>query len=442
MTNSNLGRNALCAFVVAVLLTACDALRQAQDDTPPVGVPSATTQVRGSGVRATALRSSSSSYYEVLFRFGQHANPRHDIGGALPEGLLAVGGELYGTTAQGGYRSSGTVYSASTLGAHTVLHRFGVGSNAASDGVNPVGTLIAVKSLLYGATIVGGKCGSGSVYSISTSGTETLLHSFCGSDGIQPLAGLVNVNGTLYGTTEYGVSSENYGTVYSVATSGTFKIVHNFTGSPKDGAEPAAPLLDVNGTLYGTTGYGGSNELGTVFTIDAAGKEKVLYSFQGGADGAQPFSDLIDVNGTLYGTTLRGGGHHVGCAPSYAGCGTVYSITPSGSESVLYSFGCNSCSNAPNGASPSAGLVELNGVLYGTTTAGGSDSLGVVFSLTPSGSEKVLHNFAGGSDGADPSGGLIDLNGTFYGTTAQGGSTTGCKRFGGSGCGTIFTLTP
>jgi uncharacterized repeat protein (TIGR03803 family) len=84
----------------------------------------------------------------------------------------------------------------------------------------------------------------------------------------------------------------------------------------------------------------------------------------------------------------------------------------------------------------------MNGALYGTASSGGSDGLGVVFSLSPSGSEQVLHSFAGGSDGVNPSSDLIDVNGTLYGTTSQGGSTLGCKRFGGSGCGTVFTLTP
>ena len=321
-----------------------------------------------------------------------------------------------------------------------MLHRFGSGSYA-NDGVNPVDNLTDVKSLLYGATIVGGKCGSGSVYSISTTGRETILHSLCGSDGIQPLTGLVNVNGTLYGTTQYGPSGSNWGTVYSVTTSGTFKTLHTFTGSP-DGTEPAAPLLNMKGTLYGTTAYGGSDENGTVYSMDATGKEKVLYNFQGGSDGALPFSGLIDVNGTLYGTTLEGGGNHVGCYPSNTGCGTVYSISTTGHEKVLYSFGGSGTYGGANGASPWAGLLELNGSLYGTASSGGSDGLGVVFSLSPSGSEQVLHNFAGGSDGALPFSGLIDVNGTLYGTTSQGGSTLGCKRFGGSGCGTVFTLSP
>jgi uncharacterized repeat protein (TIGR03803 family) len=247
---------------------------------------------------------------------------------------------------------------------------------------------------------------------------------------------LVNVNGTLYGTTQIGVSTTDGGSVYTVTTAGVFETLHNFTGSPDDGAEPAAPLLDVGGTLYGTTAYGGSNNEGTVYTIDATGKEKVLYSFKGGSDGALPFSSLIDVNGTLYGTTLRGGGNQLGCSPSYAGCGTAYSISTTGNEKVLYAFG------GPNGTSPQAGLLELNGTLYGTASSGGSHGLGVVYSLSLSGSEEVLHNFSGGSDGANPSRELIDVNGTLYGTTSQGGSTSGCKRYGGSGCGTVFTLAP
>ena len=431
MQTSGLTRIILFSCVTVVMLAGCGGSQ-------PIGAPGAMPQ-GGLSVprRAAAPRSLSTPYYQVLFRFGDFPNPRHDIGGANPESLVAVGGELYGTTAAGGYRDWGTVYSMSTAGAKKVLHRFNYKSN---DGLDPAGNLIEVKSLLYGATYIGGKCGSGSVYSISTTGTETLLHSFCGSEGIQPLAGLVNVNGTLYGTTQYGVSSSTCGTVYSLTTAGTFKILHNFGSN--DGCEPATPLLNVKGTLYGTTAYGGSSKSGTVYTIDATGKEKVLYNFQGGSDGALPFSGLIDVNGTLYGTTLEGGGNRVGCSPSYAGCGTVYSITTKGSEKVLYAFGGMGSRGGTNGASPSAGLLELNGSLYGTASSGGSDGLGVVFSLSPNGSEQVLHSFAGGSDGAMPFSSLIDVNGTLYGTTSQGGSTLGCKRFGGSGCGTVFTLAP
>lgn len=132
-----------------------------------------------------------------------------------------------------------------------------------------------------------------------TTGAESLLHSLCGSDGIQPLAEWVNVNGTLYGTTEYVFTARD----------------------------------------TGTTIAGGSHNAGTVYTIDATGKETVLYSIRGGSDGALPLSGLIDVTRTLCGTTLRGGGNPVGCSPSYAGCGTAYSISTKGQEKVLFAFG-------------------------------------------------------------------------------------------------------
>jgi uncharacterized repeat protein (TIGR03803 family) len=196
----------------------------------------------------------------------------------------------------------------------------------------------------------------------------------------------------------------------------------------------------MNGALYGTTTEGGglgSTHLccGTVFSVTTTGKERVLHVFAGGSDGAYPQADLIDVDGTLYGTTTYGGAY---------GFGTVFSVTTDGTEKVLYSFGGGS-----DGEYPSAGLIDVKGTLYGTTTYGGSSSwcnfgygCGTLFSVTTTGAEQVLHAFAGGSaDGANPHADLIDVNGTLYGTTFYGGPS--CKRHGGvRGCGTVFTFTP
>jgi uncharacterized repeat protein (TIGR03803 family) len=429
MKVSELGRYALCVSIAAAMLAGCGGSQPLAR--APGALPQTSTRVTA---RTATLRSLASSSYQVLYRFGHHANPLRNLGGAYPEGVLDLSGTLYGTTYGGGNEGFGTVYSMSASGAKKVLHRFGTGPSSSNDGLLPVGDLIEVNGLLYGATVIGGKCGSGSVYSISTSGTETILHSFCYPDGIQPIAGLVNVNGTLYGTTEYGASANYAGTVYSVTTAGKFKTLHTFKNSP-DGSEPGSPLINVKGTLYGTTAYGGSGcKCGTFYRISTTGKEKVLYSFQGGSDGSLPFGSLIDVNGTLYGTTNRGGGNQVGCQPSYAGCGTIYSISTTGKEKVLWAF------NSTNGTNPTAGLLEMNGSLYGTTTSGGSNGWGVVFSLSLSGGQHVLHNFAGGSDGANPSRELIDVNGTLYGATSYGGSTSTCKV--SNGCGTVFALTP
>jgi uncharacterized repeat protein (TIGR03803 family) len=137
-----------------------------------------------------------------------------------------------------------------------------------------------------------------------------------------------------------------------------YSVLHSFGGSG-DGAYPSAGLLNVKGMLFGTT-TGGGKTSGTVFAITTSGIETVRHSFGviGSGDGAYPWAPVINVNGMLYGTTEAGGQTN----PSGTG-GTVFSMTPSGKEAVLYSF-----SGAPygDGASPYAGLLDVNGTLYGT----------------------------------------------------------------------------
>lgn len=300
--------------------------------------------------------------------------------------------------------------------------------------------------------LIAGAVGCASVQPVSAADAvtykEKVLWSFGnGTDGNGPVAGLVNVNGTLYGTTTNGGTFHGDGTAFSfVLATGAEKVLYSF-GNGTDGARPESALIAVDGTLYGTTYYGGHSGGGTVFSLDpGTGAEKVLYSFcgqQNCADGEFPFTDLVDVKGTLYGTTWEGGG--TGCGGS--GCGTVFSLDPgTGAEKVLYSF-CSQQSCA-NGAFPSDGaLIRMNGMLYGTTYGGGvtgcgSFDCGTVFSINrKTGAEKVLYSFCqrrNCADGASPGGSLTAVNGTLYGTTAFGGST-GC---GGIGCGTVFSLDP
>ncbi|MBV8846472.1 MAG: hypothetical protein JO307_27010, partial [Bryobacterales bacterium] len=143
-----------------------------------------------------------------------------------------------------------------------------------------------------------------------------------------------------------------------------------------------------------------------------------LYSFKGGNDGRDPHAGpLINVKGILYGTTVYGGG------PCHARCfgGTVFAITASGSESVLHSF---EASSKDDGKNPRSGLTDVRGRLYGTTVKGGAASCycGTVFKVTRSGAETVLHSFAGEPDGFGPEYGLLDVGGTLYGTTWSGGA--------------------
>src|SRR6202042_301702 len=148
----------------------------------------------------------------------------------------------------------------------------------------------------------------------------------------------------------------------------------------------------------------------------------VLYSFKGGsADGATPSAPLLDVNGVLYGTTSGGGD---------SGNGTVFSITSSGVETVLHNF-----EGGSDGADPVAGLINVDGTLYGTTVSGNRNRLGVVYRISTGGIERVLHSFSGQpGDGRNPGAGLLDVKGTLYGTTPYGGS----YRCGGVGCGTVY----
>src|SRR5579862_3465235 len=156
--------------------------------------------------------------------------------------------------------------------------------------------------------------------------------------------------------------------------------------------DPEAGLTAVNGTLYGTTHGNGTSDFGTVFSITPSGTQKTLYRFTNGADGGFPEANLVYVKGELYGTTYAGNG----------GAGVVFRVNPStGKETVVYSFKNGS---APyDGSNPTAPLLYLNGTFYGTTSRGGTDRAGTVFSLTPSGTYHVLYNFfLGNNDVCDP----------------------------------------
>jgi uncharacterized repeat protein (TIGR03803 family) len=338
------------------------------------------------------------------------------------DGLTHFNGTLYGTTPEGGaycgsgsaFQGCGTVYSITPSGTETVLHNFKGGEDGASPSARP----IVRDGTLYGTTpIRGGGCrqihtrGCGTVFSITPSGQETVLYRFTGSpDGAGPSGRLLNVNGTLYGTTGGG-GAYNNGTVYSITPGGKEKVVYSFGSHGNDGSGPGDGLIDVSGTLYGTTFGGGAYNGGTVYSITLGGKEKVVYSFASGVDP----NGLVDVSGTLYGTTSYGGVGGSNCPG--IGCGTVFSITPSGKETVLHSFSGN-----PDGWYPVARLLNVNGTLYGTTVQGGAygdQGAGTVFRITLSGRETVLHSFGyTAQDGCYPYSGLSNVNGTFYGTTS------------------------
>jgi uncharacterized repeat protein (TIGR03803 family) len=233
----------------------------------------------------------------------------------------------------------------------------------------------------------------------------------------------------------------------STAHAQTLQPLHLFAGAP-DGAYPYAGLIrDATGNLYGTTQTGGATcyqsiTCGTVFKIDSAGAETVLYRFKGGADGAWPVASLIiDSAGNLYGTTSAGGG--TGCSDNGFGCGTVFKLSPNGQETVLYRL-----QGGEDGGAPWGNLIrDPAGNLYGATTIGGGtgcngSGCGTVFRVDSRAKETVLYRFTGTTDAAFPAVGLIrDAAGNLYGTTAAGGGGNCSDGNFGDGCGTVFKLT-
>jgi uncharacterized repeat protein (TIGR03803 family) len=298
---------------------------------------------------------------------------------------------------------------------------------------------------LYGATYYGGASDLGSVFKIDTTGAETVLYSFNGgsSDGSNPAGLIRDANGNLYGTTEFGGAS-NAGTVFKLDTTGAETVLYSFVGPPTDGSRPQARLVrDSGGSLYGTTLLGGSSNncaggCGTVFRLDTTGTESVLHNFAGSpTDGAFPVAGLVrDASGNLYGTT-KSGGSSSSCSD---GCGTIFELDPTGKETVLHSFG----KKRSDGSTPTGDLVlDAAGNLYGTTEFGGRvrcipSGCGTVFRLDTTGAETVLHSFGKTRrDGKFPYAGLVlDAAGNLYGTTVQGGGSNNCV----GGCGTVFRL--
>jgi uncharacterized repeat protein (TIGR03803 family) len=352
--------------------------------------------------------------------------------GALPQtGLTMVNGTLYGVTLVGGGApicdgvpsGCGTLYSINPMtGAGAVVHSFGYGHD-----VNlPRTSLIGVSGLLIGVA------SSNSIYSVDIStGADTVLYTIQykrRGDGIS--GSLLKVGNTFYDTTYNGGHGYD-GVVFSLKRNFRHETAlwlfhgnHNHLG---DGEHPDGGVIEVGGTLYGTTVKGGKHNRGTVFSVNTTtGAETVVYSLGGHGDGAFPRAGLLNVDGILYGTTYQGGADDIG---------TVFSVNPAtGVEAVVYSFQGNN-----DGAYPEAGLTKVDDKLYGTTNSGGAHNYGTVFEVKPAtDTESVKYSFKGGADGVNPQASLLNVGGTLYGTTYEGGDSA-CQV---EGCGTVFAYTP
>jgi uncharacterized repeat protein (TIGR03803 family) len=321
-----------------------------------------TTEAGGTFSDGTAFRITPSGSFSVLYDFD--AVPGQ---GSIPVAGLTLGpnGLFYGTTDSYGTVTGdgGIVFSVSSGGTLTQLTTFEIAM-----GEIPFQPLVlAPDGNYYGTAVEGGSGNYGTVFKVTPAGVLTVLHDFNGTDGAQPFGSLTQgATGAFYGVTDQG-GANNMGTVFEITPSGAFKTLYNFAGT--DGASPKGTLLLANdGNLYGTTYSGGSFGDGTVFRMTPAGVLTTLYSFAGPPDAQGPLAGLIQAtDGKLYGTTYQGGTQHVG---------TVFSITTSGVETVLYSFNL-AHGIYPGGGL----VQHTNGTLYGTAALDGPYCCGTVFSL-------------------------------------------------------------
>jgi uncharacterized repeat protein (TIGR03803 family) len=372
--------------------------------------------------------------------------------GSAPRGGLTQGtnGNFYGTATFGpNLLIDGTVFEVTPAGIITNVHAFSCTNTNCSNGGGPMdGVFLGANGNFYGLTDIGGANGFGTAFEITSAGRLNTIWSFCVlqycADGLYPTS-LMQANGKLYGTTSGGGAYEQ-GTIFELVPGGKLTTFYSFcssinSGSCTDGQNPQAGLIEAsNGNFYGTTYEGGANADGggTIFEITPAGTQTTLYSFcakANCADGASPNRLIEAAGGKFYGVTFSGG---VGFCNGAAGCGTIYKMTPAGKLTTIYSF-CEK-SGCPDGSGPSPLIQASDGNFYGTTMGGGANQQGTIFELTPDGKLTTLYNFcsqAGCTDGEEPEGGLLQAtNGSFYGTTIAGGINDSCDY----GCGSAFSI--
>jgi uncharacterized repeat protein (TIGR03803 family) len=401
---------------------------------------------------AAPFASSHAASESVLYSFNVPPN-----GGRPAAALISdAAGNLYGTTYTGAKSGFGTAFELSppakgkTAWTERVLHHFG----PLPHGAYPESAALTLDAAgnLYGVTTRGGNNDAGVVFKLAKPAdgaaewAETVLYHFNGGKrGGTPYGSVIfGSDGSLYGTTGFG-GTGGAGTVFKLTPrSGgspwTETVLYGFTNGPDGGYPYCTLVFDSAGNLYGTTLNGGNAGNGVVFelsppTSGGAWTEQVLHSFDSPTDGNLPFAGVVfDAGGNLYGTTDNGGPNN---------WGTVFEVSPpkrgarNWTETVLYNFGFNT-----DGGNPGYSRLALDarGNLYGATQVGGTPRSGVAFKLAPprqgrtNWTETPLYSFTGSSDGGEPESGLIPgPNGSLIGTTFRGGAND---------LGTVYQLTP
>jgi uncharacterized repeat protein (TIGR03803 family) len=340
-----------------------------------------------------------------------------DGGAPLSTLVLDAAGNLWGTTELGGTATAqcpegcGVVFQLTpSAGSYTesVVYAFTGGIDG---GMPMAGLTMDPSGNFYGTASCGGASSScpggyGVVFEIPAGGGFTVLHSFTGSDGAVPVAPVIFNSGVLYGTTEFGggkgvgdtcPNSTGCGVVFALSASGgSVTLLHRFGGA-SDGGEPLSPVVlnSSTGTLYGTASCGGltvscaSSGNGVVFHVGVTGSGfGTPLSFKG-SNGARPVAGLVfnKAKTYLYGTTEFGGVTTGSCAT--LGCGVVFKVTLSGTETILYKF-----AGGTHGANPVAGLFLATSVddsRFPPQRGGCTGACGTAFSGGDSGGDGVVY---------------------------------------------------
>ncbi len=358
---------------------------------------------------ALGARSAAAQSYAVLHDFSGPPD------GAAPYAALTLAsdGFFYGTTQYGGASDMGTVFRTDSLGNLSILYEFGA---VVDDASRPAGALLeASDGRFYGTAYEGGDNALGAIFVLDVSGPPSVavLHSFGAApgDAHTPNSTLVEDPGaalTFYGTTFAGGASD-LGTVFRFSLPAgvpTLDVLHGFDET--DGSNPWAGLvLASDGNYYGTTATGGDfASAGTAFRLSFPGGIPTvtsIHSFDVGTDGARPHAGLVEKDGLLYGTTVQGGANDLGA---------IYSMTFAGATTLLHSFsGIDAGGDLDDGDNPEAALiVGVDGDFYGTTEFGGDLDLGTIFRMHLEGgggaTVSILHSFDG-TQGATPYAALV-----------------------------------
>jgi uncharacterized repeat protein (TIGR03803 family) len=349
-----------------------------------------TTQIGGKYNRGVVFKLDSTGQQTILYVFTGAAD------GGIPIGRLLrdTAGNLYGITSLGGDPacSCGTVFKLAKNGSLKVLHSFKGGKDGAQNEGQPELGLVMVKGDLYGSASFGGvigcdgSLGCGVIFKVTQAGKETVLHRFTGqADGAFPQDLISDAAGNIYGAAGGSYMHGNTGTLFKLDTTGKMTTLFTLPGGAEGNSPRWRLTRDAKGLIHGVTQFGGdtstcalgSSGCGVAFTVNAAGKERVVHTFgKRASDGAEPSAGVFDLNGNYFGTTFYGGTANSTCK---YGCGVVYEIAQGGKYSVLHRF-----TGADDGWLPTGGLTDDgSGNIYGAAIMGGSGNNGVIYEITP-----------------------------------------------------------